>query len=226
MIRKIIPIVAGIALIGSANLTAYADDMPDKDYIISEIWSDWWHGKEDNGLVFPEASYKHHILTEWVNDNYGSDDYDWSKIGQLNYNFKDYYNKLTENWNFNDDHDGNWTITTDETVYHFNLQNGKWLMSDENGDVIDSFVPFSTLEKDIPEEKLSIAYADDNSGTAHRVGENLKIEAETIADVSEETIESVSDSKEKSSNGIIYGIGGFILVGIAVLAGLKIKKKG
>ena len=68
--------------------------MLDKEYIVREIWSDWWNGKGDDGLIFPEASYKHHILTEWVNDNYGDDNYDWSKIGQLNYNFKDYYDEL------------------------------------------------------------------------------------------------------------------------------------
>lgn len=147
MIQKIVPIVASIALIGSSSLTTYADDMFDKDYIVSEIWSDWYHGKGDDGLVFPEASYKHHILTEWVNDNYGDDDYDWSKIGQLNYNFKDYY----------DDRDGNWTIDTDKTTYHFNLQNGKWLMSDDNGEVIDSFMPFSALQEDKAEEKSSLS---------------------------------------------------------------------
>ena len=74
MIRKIVPIVASIALIGSANLPVYADDMLDKDYIVSEIWSDWWQGKGDDGLIFPEASFKHHILTEWVNDNYSDED--------------------------------------------------------------------------------------------------------------------------------------------------------
>ena len=47
MIQKIIPIVASITLIGSSSLTAYADDMLDKDYIVREIWSDWWHGKGD-----------------------------------------------------------------------------------------------------------------------------------------------------------------------------------
>lgn len=224
MIRKTVPIAVSMALIGSASLTVYADDMLDKDYIVSEIWSDWWHGKGDDGLVFPEASYKHYILTEWVNDNYGDDDYDWSKIGQLNYNFKDYYDDLTSNWNFNDDRDGNWTISTDETTYHFNLQNGKWLMSDNNGNVVDSFMPFSTLEKDTAEEKPSIVNADDGNGTVHRVGENLKIEEATI-DVSEETTESESESEEKASNGLIYGIGGVILAGIAVLAGVLIMKK-
>ena len=152
MIQKIIPIAASITLIGSASLTAYADNMLDKDYIVREIWSDCWNGKGDDGLIFPEASYKHHILSEWVNDNYGDDNYDWSKVGQLNYNFKDYYDELTDNWNFNDDRDGNWTIITDETTYHFNLQNGKWLMSDDNGNVIDSFMPFSTLTEDTAEE--------------------------------------------------------------------------
>lgn len=195
MIQKIIPIAASIMLIGSSSLTAYADDMLDKDYIVREIWSDWWHGKGDDGLIFPEASYKHHILTDWVNDNYGNDNYDWSKIGQLNYNFKDYYDELTDNWNFNDDRDGNWTIITDETTYHFNLQNGKWLMSDDNGNVIDSFMPFSTLTEDAGEVKYNSVTADNGNGTAHRVGENLKIDDDTTVDISEEATASTSEKK-------------------------------
>lgn len=223
MIPKIVPVAISITLISSVNLTAYADDMLDKDYIVREILSDWWNGKGDDGLVFPEASYKHHILTDWVNDNYGDDNYDWSKIGQLNYNFKDYYDELTDNWNFNDDRDGNWTIITDETTYHFNLQNGKWLMSDDNGNVIDSFIPFSTLTEDTAEENRNSVMADDGNGTAHRVGENFKIEADTTIDTSEEITESTSE--KKSLNGLIYGIGGIILAGIAVLAGFLIRKK-
>lgn len=195
MIQKIILIAASITLIGSSSQTAYADDMLDKDYIVREIWSDWWHGKG----------------------------YDWSKIGQLNYNFKDYYDELTDNWNFNDDCDGNWTIITDETTYHFNLQNGKWLMSDDNGNVIDSFMPFSTLTKDTVQKNRNSVMADDGNGTAHRVGENLKIEANATVGVSEEATKPTS--AEKSSNGLIYGIGGIILAGIAVLAGFLIKKK-
>lgn len=195
MTQKIIPIAASITLISSASLTAYADNMLDKDYIVREIWSDWWNGKGDDGLIFPEASYKHHILTEWVNDNYGDDNYDWSKIGQLNYNFKDYYDELTDNWNFNDDRDGNWTIITDETTYHFNLQNGKWLMSDDNGNVIDSFMPFSTLTEDAGEVKYNSVTADNGNGTAHRVGENLKIDDDTTVDISEEATASTSEKK-------------------------------
>ena len=223
MIQKIVPIVASITLIGSVSLTVYADDLLEKDYIVNKIWSDWWHGKEDDGLVFPEASYKHHLLTEWVDDNYGDDDYDWSKIGQLNYNFKEYYDELTGEWNFNDDRNGNWTITTDETTYHFNLQNGKWLMSDDNGNVIDSFMPFSTLTEDTAKEGYHSVTADNGKGTAHRVGENLKIGEDTTIDISEEVTEPMSE--KKSPNGLIYGIGGMVLAGIAVLIGTLIRKK-
>lgn len=74
------------------------------------------------------------------------------------------------------------------------------------------------------EEKPSIINADDSNGTSHRVGESMKIE-EATAGVSEETAESESASEEKSSNGLIYGIGGVILAGIAVLAGVLIMKK-
>ena len=65
--------------------------------------------------------------------------------------------------------------------------------------------------------------ADDGNGTAHHIGENLKIEEDTTVGVAEETTESTSE--EKSSNGLIYGIGGIILAGIAVLAGFLIRKK-
>ena len=96
-------------------------------------------------------------------------------------------------------------------------------MSDDNGNVIDSFMPFSTLTEDTAEENQNSVIADDENGTAHRVGENLKIEADTTVNISEGAAESTSE--KKSSNGLIYGIGEIILAGIAVLAGFLIKKK-
>ena len=96
-------------------------------------------------------------------------------------------------------------------------------MSDDNGNVIDSFMPFSTLTEDTAEENQNSVITDDENGTAHRVGENLKIEADTTVGVSGEATESTSE--KKSSNGLIYGIGGIILAGIAVLIGILIRKK-
>ena len=79
------------------------------------------------------------------------------------------------------------------------------------------------LLKDTAEENHNSVMADDGNGTAHRVGENLKIEADTTVGVSGEATESTSE--KKSSNGLIYGIGGIILAGIAVLICILIRKK-
>ena len=51
----------------------------------------------------------------------------------------------------------------------------------------------------------------------------MKIEEDTKVGVSDEATKPTS--AEKSSNGLIYGIGGMVLAGIAVLAGFLIKKK-
>lgn len=96
-------------------------------------------------------------------------------------------------------------------------------MSDDNGNVIDSFMPFSTLTEYTAEERYHSVTADNGKGTAHRVGENLKIDDDTTVDTSEEATESTSE--KKTSNGLIYGIGGMILAGIAVLVGILIRKR-
>ena len=51
----------------------------------------------------------------------------------------------------------------------------------------------------------------------------MKIEEDSTVGVSEEATEPTSE--EKSSNGLIYEIGGIILAGIAVLVGILIRKK-
>lgn len=224
MIKKLIPVLSGVILIDIANLAAYADDMLDKDYIINKIWSGWWCGKGDDGLTFPEASYKHHILTEWVQDNYDNEDYEWGEIGELQYSFRDYYKNLTDEWDFNDARDGNWIIVTDETTYHFNLENGRWLMSDQNGDVIDSFMPFSTLKEEVKNPDNSANYEiEGNDSNGHRVGEGLMIENSASAEIAE--TESSEKTERSSSNSLIYGICGIAIAGITVLAGIFIKKK-
>ena len=144
--KKIITTIAVTAISISMSLTAYAADMLDKNYIESEIWEDIWLGKSDNGTEFPEASFKHHLLDEWITQNYGSDDFDWSELGELKYQYKRYYENYIAGWDFNDDDNGNWTIDTEEHSYHFQLINHTWNMIDENGDTVDTFPPFSTEE--------------------------------------------------------------------------------
>ena len=129
--KKIITTIAVTAISISMSLTAYAADMLDKNYIESEIWEDMWLGKSDNGTEFPEASFKHHLLDEWITQNYGSDDFDWSELGELKYQYKRYYENYIAGWDFNDDDNGNWTIDTEEHSYHFQLINHTWNMIDE-----------------------------------------------------------------------------------------------
>ncbi len=60
--KKIITALTTLCIASSVSLTAHAAENLDRDYIETEIWEDMWNGKDDNGLDFPEASYKHHLL--------------------------------------------------------------------------------------------------------------------------------------------------------------------
>lgn len=94
--KKIITALAVYTISIGMSVTSHAAEILDRDYIESEIWEDMWIGKDDNGTDFPEASYKHHLLMEWLDENYGSDEYDWSEIGGLKYGYRDYYNDYIE----------------------------------------------------------------------------------------------------------------------------------
>ena len=207
----------------SSCLTANAAENLDRDYIEAEIWEDIWNGKGDNGLDFPEASYKHHLLDKWLDENYGSDDYDWTAIGELKYEYKDYYRRLIEDWDFEDDNNGNWTIDTEDNHYSFYLLNGTWQMIDQNGDTVDSFPPFSTLEEDEIDTADGYKIHDDNADSPRVIGK-VTDGTETASDglangevnnTAEDSAKpSVSDSERSESNALP------IIVGIAAVAGV------
>ena len=151
------------------SVTAYAAENLDRDYIEAEIWDDMWNGKGDNGIDFPEASYKHHLLDKWLDENYGSEEYDWSELGELKYEYKDYYRSYIEDFDFNDDDNGNWTIETPEHSYSFTYWQDNWIMTDENGNTVDSFPPFSTLKDDEEPEVPQGRHIDDDGNGSPRV---------------------------------------------------------
>ena len=167
--KKLITAVFCTALALNSGFTVYAEDL-DREYIETEIWDDIWNGKGDNGLIYPEASYKHHLLDEWLDENYDSDNYDWSEIGELKYAYKDYYREYIENFDFEDDNNGNWTITTPEHSYSFTLFQGEWSMLDENGNTVDTFPPFSTLEENEPDTKNDYKIQDDGADSPRVIG--------------------------------------------------------
>ena len=167
--KKTITAICCTAMMFGTAMTAHAAEVLDRDYIESEIWEDMWHGKGDDGTTFPEASYKHHLLDEWLNDNYGSDEYDWSEIGELKYEYKRYYQDKIEDWDFNDDDNGNWTIDTSEHSYSFTYWQNQWIMTDENGNTVESFLPFSTLE-DVEDSTNSLEIHDDSADSPRVIG--------------------------------------------------------
>lgn len=218
---KFIPILTSVCLtLPTLSVTAYAENL-DKDTIVSKIWSEWWLGQGDNGRTFPEASYKHHILEKWVDENY---DYEGADISEIQHNFKRYYKNLIENWDFNDDDNGNWTIDTDTTTYHFGFEDGKWLMIDSNGDIIDTFMPFSTLE----ESKLQTPKEQKNS--SHRVKgrapqkENIITTSEIIAITNKNVSKSRTGASNDNSNSLLYIIVGLILAGLGTIGFLLYKR--
>ena len=217
--KKIITTIAvtAISISMSMSLTAYAADMLDKNYIESEIWEDMWLGKSDNGTEFPEASFKHHLLDKWITQNYGSDDFDWSELGELKYQYKRYYENYIAGWDFNDDDNGNWTIDTEEHSYHFQLINHTWNMIDENGDTVDTFSPISTEEL-----QPNNNYANQNGSSSNRVIGQITEEAKTTSE-NEDSQKSVKHNKGTIMPVIIRIIA---LVGIgAVLLFFRKNKK-
>lgn len=221
--KNIITAIMVTALTVSSGLTAYSAEALDRDYIETEIWEDMWNGKGDNGLDFPEASYKRHLLDEWLNENYGSDDYDWSEIGELKYEYKDYYRNLIEDWDFEDDENGGWTINTEDNHYCFTLLNGNWQMIDQNGDTVDTFPPFNTLEEDETEAANGYEIHDDGEDSPRVVGE-VTGRTETASeggssvkgnDTAEDSVKpSERNSKQSGVNPII------VIAGVVAVAGI------
>jgi len=189
------------AFLLNMSVTAHAGEMLERDYIESEIWQEMWLGRGDDGTEFPEASFKHHLLDEWIDQNYGSDEYNWFDIGELEYAYKDYYKDYTEDWDFNDDDNGNWMIETGEHTYSFTMFQNEWLMLDENGNTVDTFLLFSTLEKDNTSERLPISEnSDGESENTPKVRSSFDSGAETASDEPDsESMEFDKDSTENAS---------------------------
>ncbi len=218
--KKVFALIAGMMMFAGAGMSVQADEvqMADKNTIKEEIWEDVWQGRGDNGIIFPEASFKRHILEKWVDDNYGDDDYNWTDVSKLKYSYTDYYRDLVDKWDFEDDEDGNWTITTPEHRYRFELVSGKWNMIDENGDTVDMFMPFSTLEEDTEPGKTGSVQGDGENSP--RVIGEVAGNSETVA----VTMASTPEISSGSSN-IIIPVAAIVIMAAAGVFIICRKKK-
>lgn len=208
------------------SVTAYATENLDRDYIEAEIWDDMWNGKGDNGIDFPEASYKHHLLDKWLDENYGSEEYDWSELGELKYEYKDYYRNYIEDFDFNDDDNGNWTIETPEHSYSFTYWQDSWIMTDENGNTVDSFLPFSTLKEDEePEVPQGKHIDDDGNGSPRVIGKvsgGTESASEGASGADSEVTPDTASSGSESRSGASESNPMPIIAGVAIAAGVGV----
>lgn len=221
--KKFITAVFCTALALSTGFTAYAAEAPDRESLETAIWEDLWNGKGDNGLDYPEASYKHHLLDKWLDENYGTGGYDWTDVGEVTHGYRRYYRDLIDGWGFEDDNSGNWTIETDDNFYSFTLLNGNWQMIDRNGDTVDTFPPFSSL-KDEPEESTGGHQINDSGEESPRVIGEVTGGTETASegDSSPEGNDT-PDSPSSVSEGNSERSGAnplAIIAGVAALAGV------
>ena len=221
--KKIITTVFCTAIALCSGLNVYAAEILERDYIEAVIWEEMWNGKGDNGLDFPEASYKHHLLDKWLDENYGSEDYDWTEIGELQYEYKEYYRRLIEDWDFEDDNEGGWTINTEDNHYSFFLLNGMWQMTDKNGDTVDTFPPYSTLEEDDPEIADGYEINDDGADSPRVIGKvtggtETTSEGGSSAEGNDATVSPSEGSKGNSDGSGASSLA--IIAGVVALAGV------
>lgn len=226
MKKFIITLSAFIITVLPFSVTAYAAENLDRDYIEAEIWDDMWNGKGDNGIDFPEASYKHHLLDKWLDENYGSEEYDWSELGELKYEYKDYYRSYIEDFDFNDDDNGNWTIETPEHSYSFTYWQDNWIMTDENGNTVDSFPPFSTLKDDEePEVPQGRQIDDDGNGSPRVIGKvsgGTESASEGASGADSEVTPDTASSGSESRSGASESNPMPIIAGVAIAAGVGV----
>ena len=119
-------ITAGMA---TMPIGVYADEQVNKDYIADLIWEEWWFGTPEDGTQFPEASYEHHLIESWLDENF--DEYK-DDVPYAIYAYREYYKDLVSNWAFEDDDNGNYYITDlDGNILILSTANGIWLMKME-----------------------------------------------------------------------------------------------
>lgn len=189
--KKIVTVLTALlAVTAFGGMTVTAADMIPEDTIIEELWDSIWHGHGDNGTTFPETSYEYYLLSDWVSSNYGSDDCDWTNLNRISFAYSRYYSKLTREWDYTDDEEGNWFITDENSeTYHFELIQGEWNKIDSSGNTVEKFPPHSTLEENEANQTDSIFDEDEAEDGIEDRGEA----AQTLPEDADGTQEKTSE---------------------------------
>lgn len=115
-----------------------------------------------------------------------------------------------EDWDFNDDENGRWTISTDAHYYHFQLVDNIWNMIDENGDTVDTFPPFSTLIEETEEAPVINGNSPNNDGN----NPNVVVGIVTSKEATTEPVTEEAQNESSGSSAIPLVIGGVAIAGV------------
>lgn len=211
-----------ITSISSISQIVYAEDYLDREQLIDTIWEDWWFGEPEDGTTFPQVSYERHILTEWAEENYKDfgNDFDYAV-----YSYEKYYENLVSEWSFKDDDEGNFYIADldGNPIYQFIYSEGKWNMINEEGEVVDSFMPFSTLDDENHDTFGQPVHTTKNNNrsndtvdSVHRVTGIISGVKQDEATTLTETEQSNEEEKSNCSGIVISCI---VVIAAAILTG-------
>lgn len=222
-----------ITSISSISQIVYAEDYFNKEQFIDMIWEDWWFGEPEDGTTFPQASYERHILIEWAEENYKDfgTDFDYAV-----YSYEQYYENLVSEWSFKDDDEGNFYIADldGNPIYQFIYSEGKWNMINEEGEVVDSFTPFSILDDENHDTSGQPVHTTKNNNRSNDTVDSVHRVTGIISEIKQdETTAAIeagqSDEEEKSNYSGIF-ISCIIVIVVTILTGVlflfkKNKKK-
>ncbi|MBR0485217.1 MAG: hypothetical protein IJJ69_10625, partial [Oscillospiraceae bacterium] len=117
-------------------------------------------------------------------------------------------------------------------TYSFTMFQNEWLMLDENGNTVDTFLPFSTLESESEKAPIS-GSTDSESEDTHKVKSSFNSGAETASDESDgesmefdvDSTENASESRTDDSDSITPLIVGAVIIVIIGAVGIYLYQR-
>jgi hypothetical protein len=197
IINKIIALLLASAIVFPNYMNVYAEENDNftKEEILYELYDQYWKDTAV-GTENPEGSLEYHILTEWLDNNYGKSESEsgvwrWYKMYDIQHAYRDYHDEYTKEWHYNDD-DGKFSIEymdpetgeTGKTLYRFELIDGKWNMIDANDHTVDTFEP----------------HGGDGSWEKIKNGEDDEEDIDDFIKNMHKDKDSTNDSQEKKTN--------------------------
>lgn len=198
--NKIISMSMASMLIFPTFIYANAEETEEnlsKEEIIYELYDQYWSDTAI-GTENPEGSLEYHILTEWLDNNYGKSESEsgvwrWYEMYDIQHAYREYHDEYTKEWHYSDN-DEKFTIEyqdpetgeTGNTLYRFELIDGQWNMIDANDHTVETFKP----------------HGGDGSWEKIKNGESDEEDIDDFIKNMHKEKDSTNDSQEKKTNTV------------------------